>query len=80
GGQYQKQLPLNPELMRPRGAAAKDKDAGTLDKSRGKVLRLPSARDFAKPVPPQNNDTPPSANENPAEGASSKKRSGGPKP
>ncbi|HCS23524.1 MAG TPA: ankyrin repeat domain-containing protein [Alphaproteobacteria bacterium] len=46
GGQYQKQLPLNPELMR--SAAKQKEDAGTLDKPRGKVLRLPAARDFGK--------------------------------
>jgi ankyrin repeat protein len=80
GGQYQKQLPLNPELMRPRGSAAKDKDAGTLDKARGKALRLPSARDFAKPAAPvPKNDAPPPANEDPKDGNPSQKRDGGPR-
>lgn len=63
GGQYHKQLPLNPELMRPRGETAKEKDSGTLDKSRGKILRLPSARDFAKPAAPANRKPPKPANE-----------------
>lgn len=60
GGRYQKQLPLNPELMRVRDAAAKEKDdTGMLDKPRGKVLRLPSARDFAKPSQPGGTLKPP---------------------
>ncbi|MDY0008212.1 MAG: ankyrin repeat domain-containing protein [Bdellovibrionales bacterium] len=67
GGQYNKQLPLNPELMRGR---AKDNRAlesektddvqqgGALDKPR-KTLRLPAARDFAKPAQPPQKDAPP---------------------
>ncbi len=66
GGQYQKQLPLNPELMRPRGgtsAAPADDAPKTLDKGRpnNKVLRLPSARDQFAGKP---SDAPPPANGN----------------
>lgn len=60
GGQYQKQLPLNPELVRPRAgtppAAPADDAPKTLDKPRAptKVLRLPSARDQFADKPPTN--------------------------
>lgn len=51
GGQYHKQLPLNPELMRRREEGT---EGGKLAKPHrdAKVLRLPSARDFAKPALP----------------------------
>lgn len=49
GGQYQKQLPLNPELMRPRNDNQKTETAATLDKlPKPKVLRHPNAKPDGK--------------------------------
>lgn len=56
GGQYQKQLPLNPELMRPRHAAPQVEQEKTLDKPKaGKLLR-PAAGSKTPPVNPPAND------------------------
>src|SRR5690606_10285643 len=49
GAQYQKQLPLNPELMRPRNDNQKTETAATLDKlPKPKVLRHPNAKPDGK--------------------------------
>jgi ankyrin repeat protein len=75
GGQYCKQLPLNPGLMRPRAGTQEDAPAekGLLDKPSGnKVLRLPPARGSVKP-----------SADGAADGrtaASPKRGTGGPKP